>query len=140
MSVEKIHGFMPNVTQTNSNIPHNRVGRSKEGIDNTPVQSEKVTVVEQADEVNSKKRSEALVDEKEQSDEIFEKSVEQANKTLKVYNREIVREVHEKTHAVMYTIKDIKTHEVIAEFPPRKIQDMIAKMWELAGLFVDEKA
>lgn len=69
----------------------------------------------------------------------LKKSIEQANKSLKLYDREIVREVHEKTKTVMYTIKDTKTHEVISEFPPKKIQDMIAKMWELAGLFVDEK-
>ncbi len=40
----------------------------------------------------------------------------------------------------MYVMKDTETNEVIREFPPKKIQDMIAKMWEIAGLFVDEKA
>lgn len=78
--------------------------------------------------------------ENEMDDEILKKSVEQANQSLKAYNRYIQRAVHEKTHAIMYTIKDSKTNEVIAEFPPKKIQDMIAKMWEIAGLFVDEKA
>lgn len=73
-------------------------------------------------------------------DEILQKSVEQANKSLEVYNRVIERSVHSKTHTIMYTVKDSKTGEVIQEFPPKKIQDMIAKMWELAGLFVDEKA
>lgn len=63
-----------------------------------------------------------------------------ANKNLEVSDRYIEREVHEKTHAVMYKLKDRRTGEVIAEFPPKKIQDMVAKMWELAGLFVDEKA
>ena len=74
------------------------------------------------------------------NEEIFDKSVEQANKTLEIYHRKIERAVHEVTHTVMYTIKDTETNEVISEFPPKKIQDMIAKMWELAGLFVDEKA
>ncbi len=73
-------------------------------------------------------------------DEILQKSVEQANKSLEVYNRVIERSVHDVTHTVMYVVKDTTTNEVIAEFPPKKIQDMIAKMWELAGLFVDEKA
>ncbi len=73
-------------------------------------------------------------------DEILQKSVEQANKSLEVYNRVIERSVHDVTHTVMYTVRDTVTHEVIQEFPPKKIQDMIAKMWELAGLFVDEKA
>jgi len=74
------------------------------------------------------------------SEEWMKKSVDQANKALAQHNRSIERAVHEKTHTVMYTIKDTVTNEVIAEYPPKKIQDMIAKMWELAGLFVDEKA
>lgn len=76
----------------------------------------------------------------EMDEEILKKSVDQANQSLKSYNRYIQRAVHEKTHTVMYTVRDSRTNEVIAEFPPKKIQDMIAKMWEMAGLFVDEKA
>ncbi len=79
-------------------------------------------------------------DKLEINDEMLDKAVEQANKSLKNYDRYIQRAVHEKTKAVMYVMKDAKTNEVIREFPPKKIQDMIAKMWELAGLFVDEKA
>lgn len=74
------------------------------------------------------------------NDDMLQKSVDQANKSLEMYNRKIERSVHEVTHTVMYTVRDTVTNEVIQEFPPRKIQDMIAKMWELAGLFVDEKA
>ncbi|MFW5813640.1 MAG: flagellar protein FlaG, partial [Fibrobacterota bacterium] len=72
--------------------------------------------------------------------ELMEKPIEQANQSLKAYDRRIDRSVHDVTRTVMYTITDTKTNEVIAEYPPKKIQDMIAKMWELAGLFVDEKA
>lgn len=79
-------------------------------------------------------------DKKVLDEEIINKSVKQANKALERVERHIHREVHEVTHAVMYKLKDNSTGEVIAEFPPKKIQDMIAKMWELAGLFVDEKA
>ncbi len=74
------------------------------------------------------------------NDEMMEKAMDQANKSLAAHNRHIERAVHEVTKSVMYTIKDSSTNEVIAEFPPKKIQDMIAKMWEIAGLFVDEKA
>lgn len=73
-------------------------------------------------------------------DKMLEDSIKQANKSLQNYNRYIERSVHEKTKAIMYVVKDTTTNEVIREFPPKKIQDMIAKMWELAGLFVDEKA
>lgn len=73
-------------------------------------------------------------------DALLEESVNQANHTLKAYDRVIDRTIHPETKAVIYTIKDTKTNEVIAEFPSKKIQDMMAKMWELAGMFVDDKA
>lgn len=74
------------------------------------------------------------------NDEMLNKAVEAANKTLAKHNNFIERSVHDVTKTVMYVMKDTETDEVIREFPPKKIQDMIAKMWELAGLFVDEKA
>jgi len=73
-------------------------------------------------------------------EKLMEEPIKQANKTLSHRDRMIERAVHEVTKTLMYVVKDTKTNEVIAEYPPRKIQDMIAKMWELAGLFVDEKA
>jgi flagellar protein FlaG len=86
------------------------------------------------------KNQKAAENEEAFNEEILNKAIAQANKSLAVHNRHIERAVHEVTHSVMYTIKDSVTEEVIMEFPPKKIQDMIAKMWELAGLFVDEKA
>jgi uncharacterized FlaG/YvyC family protein len=74
------------------------------------------------------------------NDEMLDKAVEMANKTLAKHNNFIERSVHDVTKTVMYVMKDTQTNEVIKEFPPKKIQDMIAKMWEIAGLFVDEKA
>ncbi len=82
------------------------------------------------------------VDKKAQelmSEDLIKKSVKQANVALKQHHRRIDRSVHEVTKTVMYKMIDTDTKEVIKEFPPKKIQDMIAKMWELAGLFVDEK-
>ena len=74
------------------------------------------------------------------NDEMLDKAIEVANKTLAKHNNFIERSVHDVTKTVMYVMKDTQTDEVIKEFPPKKIQDMIAKMWEIAGLFVDEKA
>lgn len=95
------------------------------------------TTLDKVDQMNSEKSdAERVVID----NEMLEKAVEQANKSLSVYDRYIERSVHEKTKAIMYVMKDSKTDEVIREFPPKRIQDMIAKMWELAGLFVDGKA
>ena len=47
--------------------------------------------------------------------------------------------MHEETNRVTIKIVDKETKEIIKEFPPEKTLDMIAKVWEMAGLFVDEK-
>lgn len=103
-------------------------------------QMKQVENKESAPVIKAKSQNEILENHEKQNEEVLEKSIAQANKSLEIHNRHIERVVHEVTHSVMYTIKDTITDEVIMEFPPKKIQDMIAKMWELAGLFVDEKA
>jgi flagellar protein FlaG len=88
--------------------------------------------------VNNQKRAHIETDEVI-NDAMLENSVKEANKSLAAYDRAIERTVHEKTHTIMYVLKDTLTNEIIREFPPRKIQDMIAKMWEMAGILVDER-
>ncbi|WP_010168000.1 flagellar protein FlaG [Candidatus Epulonipiscium viviparus] len=45
---------------------------------------------------------------------------------------------HEKTNRMVITVVDRDTEEVIREIPSEKILDMVAQMWDAAGLFVDE--
>ena len=47
--------------------------------------------------------------------------------------------IHEGTKRITLKIIDKDTKEIIKEFPPEKNLDMIAKVWELAGILVDEK-
>lgn len=47
--------------------------------------------------------------------------------------------VHEKTKDIMIKVIDPASKEVLKEFPSEQILDMVAKMCELAGIFVDEK-
>lgn len=94
--------------------------------------------IEIAKQVNNEKRAD-VKDEEVINDEMLENSIKQANKGLEQYNRMIERTIHEKTHTIMYVLKDTVTNEIIREFPPKKIQDMIAKMWEMAGILIDER-
>lgn len=71
---------------------------------------------------------------------MMERARQQANQVLKQHDRYVEREIHKVTHAVMYKLKDSITDEVLMEFPPEKMQDMIANMWETAGLFIDKEA
>lgn len=67
----------------------------------------------------------------------IKKAIEEINK--KANNSEAIFGVHEETNRVTIKIVDKESKEVIKEFPPEKTLDMIAKVWEMAGLFVDEK-
>lgn len=108
-------------------------------LDNTKVVQESGDVPRAKSFEKSEQVAEDGKPDPEKEKELMDKSIEQANNSLKIYDRVIERTVHKVTGTIIYTIKDTKTNEVIAEYPPRKIQDMIAKMWELAGLVVDKK-
>ncbi len=71
------------------------------------------------------------------SNEQIKKAVEQLNKNMS--HSEAVFGIHEATNRVTIKIVDKDTHKVIKELPPEKTLDMIAKVWELAGILVDEK-
>lgn len=71
------------------------------------------------------------------SNESIKRAVEEMNK--KAANSEAVFGVHDSTNRVTIKIVDKQTKEVLKEYPPEKTLDMIAKVWELAGLLVDEK-
>lgn len=131
--------FIMKIGSVNTGI-NPSVGGGTEAFKSTETKAPVKNVSAEKLDVGAKSQAE-IIDEKEIiNEEMLSKAIAQANKSLEHRDRRIERAVHEVTHAVMYTIKDTKTDEVIAEFPPRKIQDMIAKMWELAGLFVDEQA
>ena len=67
----------------------------------------------------------------------IKKAIEDINK--KAYNSEAIFGIHEETNRITIKIVDRSTKEVIKELPPEKTLDMIAKVWEMAGLLVDEK-
>lgn len=47
--------------------------------------------------------------------------------------------VHERTNTIMVKLINVETNEIIKEIPPEKLLDMVGKLWDLAGLLVDEK-
>lgn len=73
---------------------------------------------------------------RQQNDKI-KKAVEQLNKNLS--HSSAIFGIHEATNRLTIKIVDKDTKEVIKELPPEKTLDMIAKVWEIAGILVDEK-
>ncbi len=75
----------------------------------------------------------------QQQSEQLKKAIAEMNRKINNSNEEAVFGVHEDTNRIMIKIMDKETKEVIKEFPPEKTLDMIARIWEMAGLLVDEK-
>lgn len=80
--------------------------------------------------------SNAQQDQDKQNAQI-KKAIDDINK--KAMNSEAIFGIHEATNRVTIKIVDKDTKKVIKELPPEKTLDMIAKVWEMAGLMVDEK-
>lgn len=72
------------------------------------------------------------------SNEQIRQAVEKINKEAQ-NNGEAVFGIHDETNRVTIKIVDKKTKEVIKEFPPEKTLDMIARVWEMAGIMIDER-
>lgn len=68
----------------------------------------------------------------------IKKAVEEINKNM-INTSEAIFGIHEETNRVTIKIVDKNTKEVVKEYPPEKTLDMIAKVWEMAGLMVDER-
>ena len=67
------------------------------------------------------------------------KLIEKTNKEFIVYDRKFEFSIHEATKQIMVKIIDVNTDEVIREIPPEKILDIVASIWEVAGIIVDRK-
>lgn len=72
--------------------------------------------------------------------DVVEKTVEEINKAISTYNREMRISVHEKTRQIMVKVMDTQEKKVIRELPPERVLDAFARTLELAGIIIDKKS
>lgn len=99
-----------------------------------PAVSENLEVKPQAQTTVKNEEGTAVVSS---GTDAMKKAVEEINRNAK--SSEAIFGIHEATNRVTIKIVDKESKEIIKEFPPEKTLDMIAKVWEMAGLMVDEK-
>lgn len=87
-------------------------------------------------QTNENQLSQSEMDNQEQA--VID-AIEKANKHFKMYDRRLEFSIHEGTKQIMVKVINTESDEVIREIPSEKILDMVAKMWEVAGIFIDEK-
>jgi flagellar protein FlaG len=84
-----------------------------------------------------KNQQESADSQQEKQNQKLKSAVDEMNKQM--HDSEAIFGIHDKTNRVTIKIVDKETKEVIKEYPPEQTLDMIAKVWELAGIMVDEK-
>lgn len=111
----------------------------------TGIENINTSAVPIADAAASAKTSDSSIDPNKDDDEkkkqASQKQIEDAVSDINkhAYGTEAVFGIHDKTNRVTIKIVDKQTRKVIKEYPPEKTLDLIAKVWEMAGILVDEK-
>jgi flagellar protein FlaG len=73
------------------------------------------------------------------SDEQLIKAIEKSIQAMQGKTTTLEFTVHDKTKIISVKVKDANTGEVIREIPPEKTLDFVAKLWQMAGMLIDEK-
>lgn len=104
---------------------------SSTGVDEKPIQPVKEDSSEQSGFSGENSSG-------QQTSKQLQQAVDKLKKNL-MAQTEAVFGIHEGTNRVMIKIVDKETKDIIKEYPPEQTLDMIQKVWEMAGIMVDEK-
>ncbi len=156
MGMDAINGYSPLITQTTPQVKTQvqEQNQSRSELANfeaaAPNMELKVEASDnssgskgdsQSGAQNFSKMQEKFVETEEQikeDNEKVRKAISEMTKNVKS-NAEAVFGIHDKTNRVTIKMVDKETKKVIKEFPPEETLDMIARIWEVAGIMVDEK-
>jgi len=130
MRVESVNGIQ--TTQTVSSIS----SETRSNVQNIQTESNRNVDKDSYDyqELSQKSKYELSIDES-----LWIEMIEKANKAITGATCRFEYSIHEETKEIMVKVINKETQEIIREIPPEKILDMVAKMWELVGILVDER-
>lgn len=104
----------------------------------SPSPTQRVPKVSQAADLESLSKKGEL---KEEPDRVeVESAVESINNAVEHINRALRFSIHEDTQRMMVRVVDVVTQEVIKELPPEEVLDTVARIREMIGLLIDERA
>ncbi|MEW6046189.1 MAG: flagellar protein FlaG [Bacillota bacterium] len=71
---------------------------------------------------------------------LLSKTADLINQILEESHRRLKFNVHQDTGRIWVQVINTETNEVIKEIPPERYLDLVARIWELVGIVVDERA
>ena len=132
---------MTNQISGNYNEAHNNVQVTSESVKhttNTEVVRER-TRSKHSDKSAASKGTEKEKNEKALMEKQIKQAIDDANQKTRFTKKSLEYSVDDKTNRISITVRDQETDEVIREIPSEETLDMVSKIWELAGIIVDEK-
>ena len=127
------------ITPVNTEVPEDgqtvNVDETTASVTNVQAEEEKAG----SEGNGSQQQQEKMDPQTPETPEHLKRMIAEMNRKINNSNEEAVFGVHEKTNRIMIKILNKDTKEVIKEFPPEKTLDMIASIWEMAGILVDER-
>lgn len=99
-------------------------------VDNSALKNQKIQ--QKQAEVSSEQR------QTDKEHEVIQ-AIERANKHIRTYDRRLEFSIHDMTKQIMVKVINTENDTVIREIPSEKILDMVAHLWEVAGILIDEK-
>lgn len=70
----------------------------------------------------------------------IDEATDEMNSIVKALDTDLQFKLHEKTKELMVQVVDIKSGEVLKEFPPHELLDTKAKIRDFVGALLDKKA
>ncbi|SFK79874.1 flagellar protein FlaG [Brevibacillus centrosporus] len=108
-------------------------GRGNFGLEGKPVGEQGVMDDKATSVVNADK------DQKKYSKRELEKEIDSLNDFLKGSTTHLKFQLHEKLGEYYVQVISDQSNEVVREIPSKKMLDVVAKMYEMVGILVDEK-
>lgn len=123
----KIHGGIENNRAYNSGLA--------KGAGN-----EKTDKIQQAGDSRAGNNPRSTEANKRQMKQNVPEVVESLNNLMDMVNRRMEFAVHKETGRLMVKVVDKDTQKVIKTIPPEEFLDLVARIDEMVGLFLDEQA
>ncbi len=95
--------------------------------------------LEEVNKFNQAVEDKAEKKQKDPSEEELEDGVEQLNGAVHAFHEDLNFKLHEKSERMMVELVNVDKDEVIKEFPPKEMLDMLGRIKEMVGLIIDEK-
>ena len=97
------------------------------------------TTADNAGQTNQNQIQEQVADGKKVAQSTIDNTISETNSKIKMSNTQLQYSIDEETQRISIKIIDKDTEKVIREVPPEETLEAIKKIWEIAGIIVDEK-